>query len=140
LYNYEPPKWKDLAIVKTKLPTIINHLEETQKVVQALKENLKIARNCMKQQADRNRTETEFEVGEWVFVKIQPYNKLSLKHKGKTKSTPRFYGQYQINKKISQVAYSLSLPNKVMFTTFSMYLALKKHLENTNQHKQHFRL
>ena len=70
------------------------------------------ARNCMKQQADQNKTEREFEVGEWVFVKLQPYKQLSLKQKGKHILAPKFYGSYQINKKISQVAYSLSLPDK----------------------------
>jgi len=35
----------------------------------------------MKQQVDRNKTQREFEVGEWVFVKLQPYKLLSLKQK-----------------------------------------------------------
>ena len=72
LYGYEPPKWKDLAIFQTNLPVVKDQLEETQKIVQILKENLNNARNRMKQQADRNRTKREFEVGEWVFVKLQP--------------------------------------------------------------------
>lgn len=55
----------------------------------------------MKQQADRNRTEREFEVGERVYVKLQPYKQLSLKQKGKYKLVPKFYGPYHINKKIS---------------------------------------
>lgn len=79
LYGYEPPKWKDLAIVQTNLPAVKDQLEETQKVVQILKENLNNARNRMKQQQDHNRTEREFEVGEWVFFKLQPYRQLSLK-------------------------------------------------------------
>lgn len=85
----------------------------------------------MKQQANRNRTKTEFEVGEWVFVEIQPYNKLSLKHKGKTKSTPRFYGQYQINKNISQVAYSLSLPDKSRVHNIFHVSCLKENIWKT---------
>ena len=52
LYGYEPPKWKDLSIVQTNLPTVKNQLEETQKIVQILKENLNNVRNRMKQQAD----------------------------------------------------------------------------------------
>lgn len=52
----------------------------------------------MKQQADQNRTEREFEVGEWVFVKLQPYKQLYLKQKGKNKLAPKFYGPYQIEK------------------------------------------
>ena len=73
LYEYKPPKWKDLATVQTNLPDVTNQLEETQKFVQTLKENLNNARNCMKQQANQNKTKREFEVGEWVFVKLQPY-------------------------------------------------------------------
>ena len=63
----------------------------------------------MKKQADRHHTEREFEVGEWVFVGLQPYKQLSLKQGGKNKLAPRFYGPYQINKKISHVAYALEL-------------------------------
>ena len=44
LYGYKPPKWKDLAIVHTNLPVVKNQLEETQKIVQTLKENLNNAR------------------------------------------------------------------------------------------------
>ena len=49
---------------------------------------MNIAQNRMKQQADRNRTKRSFEVGDWVFVKLQPYKQLSLKQKGKNKLAP----------------------------------------------------
>ena len=64
----------------------------------------------MKQQADQHRTEREFEVGDCVFLRLQPYKQLSLKKGGNNKFSPRFYGPYQINKKISHVAYALELP------------------------------
>lgn len=38
----------------------------------------------MKQQADRNRMERVFDVGDRVFVKLHPYKKLSSKQRGKT--------------------------------------------------------
>lgn len=65
----------------------------------------------MKQQADLHRTEREFEVAEWVFVRLQPYKQLSLKQQGKNKLAPKFYGPYQICRKINQVAYGLDLPD-----------------------------
>jgi hypothetical protein len=68
LYGYQPPSWKELATNQTKVASVKDHLDESQKVVQILKENLATARNRMKQQADQHRTEREFEVGEWVFV------------------------------------------------------------------------
>jgi hypothetical protein len=45
LYGYEPPKWKEFAITKTKIPAVREKLEENQKVFQTLKENLNITRN-----------------------------------------------------------------------------------------------
>ena len=80
----------------------------------------------MKQQANRNRTEREFEVGEWIFFKLQPYKQLSLKQKGKHKLAPKYYGPYQINKKISQVGYSLSLPDKSRVHNVFHVFCLKK--------------
>ena len=110
LYGYAPPKWKDIITNQARVPSVKDHLEENQKVVQILKENLNTARKRMKQQADRHRTEREFEVRDWVFVRLQPYKQLSLKKCGKNKLAPQFYGLYQINKKINHVAYALELP------------------------------
>jgi hypothetical protein len=33
----------------------------------------------MKQQADQHRSERSFEVGDWVFLRLQPYKQMSLK-------------------------------------------------------------
>ena len=54
----------------------------------------------------------EFEVAGWVLVRLQPYNQMSLKQQGKNKLGPKFYGPYQIIRKISPVAYELKLPDK----------------------------
>jgi hypothetical protein len=89
LYGYEPPKWREFVIRETKIPTVKDQLEENQKVFQTLKENLNITRNRMKQQVDQHRTEREFEMGDWVFVKLQPYKQLSLKQQGKNKLAPK---------------------------------------------------
>jgi len=67
----------------------------------------------MEQQADQNQTQREFKIGHWVFVWLQPYKHLSLKQDGKIKLAPKFYGPYQINRKISHVAYQLELPDKI---------------------------
>ena len=68
LYGYAPPKWKDLITNQARVSSVKDHLEENQKVVQILKENLNTARNRMKKQVDRHQIEWEFEVEDWVFV------------------------------------------------------------------------
>ena len=77
--------------------------------MQTLEDNLTMAQNCMKQQVDQHRTEREFELADWVFVRLQPYKQLSLKQQGKNKLAPKFYGPYQTIRKISRVAYELKL-------------------------------
>ena len=52
IYGYEPPKWKDLITKQERVLSVNDHLQENQKVVQILKENLNTTRNRMRQQAD----------------------------------------------------------------------------------------
>jgi len=39
-----------------------------------------MAHNRMKQQVDYHRSERSFEVGDWVFLRLQPYRHMSLNH------------------------------------------------------------
>ena len=50
-----------------------DHIEHQQQFIQLLKDNMTMAQNCMKQQADTHRSERSFEVGDWVFLRLQPY-------------------------------------------------------------------
>ena len=64
----------------------------------------------MKAQADKHRSERQFEVGEFVYLKLQPYIQTSVAVQGNRKLTFRFYGPYQILEKVGKVAYRLQLP------------------------------
>ena len=54
--------------------------------------------------------EHNFEVGGFVYLRLQPYRQSSLKKKGAEKLKPRFYGPYKIIRKVGEVAYELELP------------------------------
>ena len=79
-------------------------------VLRILRENLHMAGNRMKQQADQHRSERTFEAGDMVFLRLQPYKQSSLKLKGRHKLAPKFYGPYRILQKIGSIAYKLELP------------------------------
>ena len=67
--------------------------------MKVLEDNLTMAQKHMKQQAYQQRTEREFEVVDWVFVRLHLYKQLSRKQQGKNKLTPKFYGPYPITRK-----------------------------------------
>ena len=48
----------------------------------------------------------------WVFVCLQPYKQTLLKNSKKHKLAPKFYGPYQVQKRVGQVAYAIDMPNK----------------------------
>jgi hypothetical protein len=68
-----------------------------------------------------------------VFIRLQLYKELLFKWKGKNKLTPKFYGPYKINKKISQVAYTLELSNQIYMHNVFHVSCLKKVLGQLEQ-------
>lgn len=75
-----------------------------------LREYLVIAHNRMKKQADSQRQELTFKVGDEVFLKLRPYRQRSLARKKYKKLAPKFYGPYMVIERIGEVAYKLALP------------------------------
>ena len=49
LYCYEPPRWKEIIQGSTKVPSVKDQLEDNQRIMQTLKDNLTMAQNHMKQ-------------------------------------------------------------------------------------------
>ena len=85
-------------------------MEHQQQVLQLLKDNLNLAQNRMKQQADQHRSERSFNVGDWVFLRLQPYKQMSLKNTKKdNKLSPKYYGPYKVLQNIGSMAYKLEL-------------------------------
>jgi hypothetical protein len=64
----------------------------------------------MKAQADKHRQEREFQVGDWVYMKLQPYDQMTVQHRANHKLSYKFFGPYLVLQKVGPVAYKLQLP------------------------------
>jgi hypothetical protein len=73
LYGYHPLSITSSLKQNSKFQVVEDHIEHQQQVLQILKENLTMAQNRMKQQAYQHHSERSFEVGDWVFLRLQPY-------------------------------------------------------------------
>jgi hypothetical protein len=67
-------------------------------MISKLKENLAQSQARIKKYADQGRFERHFNVGDMVYVKLQPFGQLSL-HQS-LKLTTKFYGPFKVLQKI----------------------------------------
>ncbi|XP_059070502.1 uncharacterized protein LOC131860144 [Cryptomeria japonica] len=90
-----------------------NYVSKQQKawdILKALKDNFQIAQNQQKLYSDQKRIERLFEVGDMVYLRLQPFRQSTLKKSGAEKLKPRFYGPFKVIRRVGIVAYELELP------------------------------
>lgn len=75
-----------------------------------LKNQLLKAQARMKLYADKNRTEVNFQVGDKVLLKLQPYAQSSLVNRPFPKLAMKYFGPYTVLERIGSAAYKLDLP------------------------------
>jgi hypothetical protein len=99
LFWSEARKWKVFG------PNI---LQEAEKQVCMVRENLRLAQSRQKSCADHRRRELRFEVGDFVYVNVSPMRGLR-QFKVRGKLAPTFIGPFKLLEKRGEVAYQLEL-------------------------------
>ena len=83
-----------------KVRAVDQNLTVREAILRTLKENLVMAQNRMKQQADQGHSKRQFVEGDHVFLQLQPYKQTSLKVDHCQKTTLTFYGPYTVLKRL----------------------------------------
>jgi hypothetical protein len=100
-----PLFWNETGERKVFGPDI---LEEAEKQVCMVKENLRVAQSRQKSYTDHRRRGLSFDVGDFIYLKVSPMRGLR-RFKVRGKLAPRFIGLFKILKR-GEVAYQLELP------------------------------
>lgn len=110
LYGKEPDPIPNFPHANSEVDAVESELLDRTLIIEALKKNLSKAQERMKFQADNHRQDLEFQVGEFVLIKLQPYRQSSLGHRLSNKLGQKYFGPYRITRKINPAAYSVELP------------------------------
>ena len=81
-------------------------------MIQVVRERLAAAQSRQKSYADRRRSELEFEVGDYVLLKVSPWKGI-IRFRKRGKLGPRYIGPYRVEARVGKVAYRLELPEEL---------------------------
>jgi hypothetical protein len=87
-------------------------LQEAERQVQVVRENLQLARSSQKSYADHRRRKLSFEISDFVYLKVSPMRGLCC-FKIRGKLAPRYVGSFKILEQRGEVAYQLELPSQL---------------------------
>jgi len=94
----------------TPVTDLATWLSDRALMTDVIRQHLNRAKQRMKRHADEHRSERHFQIGDLVFVKIQPYVQSSLAQRSNQKLAFKFFGPYRILARVGSVAYRLELP------------------------------
>ena len=95
LYGYPPPKVVEYVPGVKRVATIDSYLQDRQQLFSLLKHNLNVTQERMKWFTDKKRVDRSFEVGDWVYLRFQPYKQSLVQSRQFGKLAPYFYGPFQ---------------------------------------------
>jgi hypothetical protein len=97
----------------------IDLVDEAEEKVRIIRKNMEAAQARQKRYTDKKRRPLNFEIGEYVYLKVSPMKKVQ-RFGVKRKLAPRFVGPFRIIAKKGPVAYQLQLPRE-MRAIFSVF-------------------
>eukprot|EP00253_Pinus_taeda_P021571 PITA_21571 len=102
-------------------------LQEMEDMVKKVRANLKAAQDRQKNFADRKRRFKEYQVGDYVYIRIQA-RKSTLQWSSCAKLAARYFGSFQVLARVGPVAYQLALPSHIRIHNVFHVSMLKKYV------------
>jgi len=110
LYGYKPNLGANPLPAMDTSHAVTKIMTYREEHLKNIKQRLEQAQNRMKMQADKNRSDWQFAVGDQVLLRLHPYTLSSVASRPFPKLAYKFFGPYKILERIGAVAYKLELP------------------------------
>ena len=104
VYGVPPPSLLSYVPGTTKIQVVDDLLRSRSELLCELRLNLNVARDRMKMQADQSRKDVVFNVGDYVYLKLQPYRQNSVNFRRSLKLSPQFFRPYRVLARVGSVA------------------------------------
>lgn len=95
---------------KTAVATVEDFQVQREAMNHILQDAIQTAQTKYKHYADKKRREVVFQVGDLVFLKLQPYKQIYVAVRRYLKLAHKYFGPFKVLEKIGSVAYKLDLP------------------------------
>ena len=102
LYGYKPINNNPLMAGDTTIEAVDYTIRTREEIATILHKNLRKAQGRMQLYANKNRTNKEFVVGDWVYLKLQPFKQQSIPNSAFHKLAARFYGPYRTVERVGE--------------------------------------
>ena len=136
LYGQECLTPLRLANPNLTVPAAKETLEEIDRQLQIIRENLKKANDQQKSYADLKRSVREFKTGDQVFIRVKP-KKSSLRLGKHKKLAYRYCGPFKVTKRIGEQAYELELPSHLHVHNIFHVSLLKQYIADPSHVLNH---
>lgn len=94
VYGHLPPSLLDYVGGTSVVVAVKDLLQSRTSILQSITENLQWAQVRIRNQANAKRTDVTFQIGDYIFLKLQPYHQTSVASRQSHKLAKRFFGHF----------------------------------------------
>ena len=129
-----PLYWDQIGEKQLFGPDII---EDAEQMVQAVRENLRIAQSRQKSYADGKWRDLTFSIDDYVYLKVSPMRGIR-RFNVKGKLAPQYIGPFKVLERKGEVAYRLELPTNLSGVHDVFHISQLKKCMRVPQSRHHW--